>query len=65
MKVSALVKSLQYMQETYGDLLVNISVDTPSTEVISSNEIFIRYEQYPKEGEVEKHDEVSISSFPY
>lgn len=66
MKVSEVIKTLQIMQDTYGDLLVNLSVGMPPTEPnINTSIIYFRYEQYSKEGNIEAHDEISISDFPY
>ncbi len=64
MKVSELIKALQAMQESYGDLKVSITVhDGPVTntpaKIMSSEDIFLGYDQ------MEDHDEINIRSFPY
>ena len=66
MKVSEVIKTLQFMQDSYGDLLVNLSVGMPPDKLnVNSTTIYFRYEQYSKEDNIEAHDEISISDFPY
>ena len=55
-KVSELIKSLQYMKDTYGDLPVNISTNKQQ----ASEKIYIGYDQFEDKG-----DEISISDFPF
>jgi hypothetical protein len=68
-KVSDLIKSLKYMQDTYGDLPVNISIATDTNfgkpsekEIITCEEFWVNYEQHTKP---ERHDEIGILNFPY
>ena len=56
-KVEDIIKSLQHMKDTYGNLFVNISTNRKQDV---SEQIFLRYEQFQ-----DKHDEISISDFPY
>lgn len=59
MNTSELIDNLKYCLEKYGDLKINLSMDYKPGEIITSDTIITRYEQY------EDHDELSISSFPY
>ena len=65
MKVSELIKSLEEMKETYGDLDVTLSLITPiqknfkGEDVMESKVIFVSYMQ------MEEKDEINLRSFPY
>jgi hypothetical protein len=66
MKVSELIRGLQSMQESYGDLKVNLSVGMKPDQLnVNSTTIFLRCEQYADNCEEKAHDEISISDFPY
>jgi hypothetical protein len=66
MKVSELIKTLQVMQNDYGDLLVNLCIGMPPDKPnINTTNIYLRYEQYRDDGDIKAHDEISISDFPY
>ena len=67
-KVSEVIKTLQSMQDAYGDLPVSIAVHFKKSEllteddnhVVSVDELYFGYDQFK-----EKSDEINIRSFPY
>ncbi len=66
-KVSEVIKSLQYMQDVYGDLPVSIAIHfnskqlrTKENHVVSADKLFFGYDQYDK-----KPNEINIRSFPH
>jgi hypothetical protein len=66
MKVSQLIETLKNMQDTYGDLVVNLSFGMPPDKNnISVHDLYFRHEKYAKDGKNKAHEEISISSFPY
>ena len=59
MKVSELVKTLESMWETYGDLDVTMHIATDNRNVLRSDTIIVGYDQY------EDGDKIDIRDFPY
>jgi hypothetical protein len=68
MKISKLIKDLEYLHSVYGDLPVIIAIDFKKSElilkddstVISADNLFLAYDQNS-----DRSDEIRISSFPY
>ena len=70
--ISEVIKTLQVMEESYGDLPVTISIDFKKSKlktileseednvVISSDDLYFGYDQFK-----DKSDEINIRSFPY
>ncbi len=63
MRVSKLIKALEDMKDSYGDLQISLSMAFPKNDedgIITENEsIFLGYDQF------EDHDEINIRTFPY
>lgn len=60
MKISELIKNLEYSQKEYGDLPVTIHTATIVDGKSSiSEDIYFCYEQY------EDHDELALRDYPY
>ena len=68
MKVSEVIKALQEMEKSYGDLQLTISIDFKKSDllddkdvqVINAENLFFGYDQFN-----DKSDEINIRSFPY
>ena len=68
MKVSEVIKALQEMGKSYGDLQLTISIDFKKSDllddkdvqVINAENLFFGYDQFN-----DKSDEINIRSFPY
>ena len=68
MKVSEVIKALQEMEKSYGDLQLTISIDFKKSDlledkdvqVINAENLFFGYDQFD-----DKSDEINIRSFPY
>lgn len=66
MRVKQLIETLKGMQDTYGNLVVNLSFGMPpdkNNKVVY--DFYFRKEDYVKEKGKKARSEISISDFPY
>lgn len=59
MKISELIRGLEYTKNEYGDLEVSLTVEHEG-KLFYDDDIFIGYEQYEN-----SNDEINLRNFPY